>query len=106
MMHERVFYLKFNNWDLFKVSVDNQWNLCPVATEFDSKLTNKKWEPSPKNVLLSNNLSCIKYLENKLDGEVKAKKKIEISWNDRLKDYTLTSYWRTSSIDITWFVGI
>ncbi len=70
---ERVFYLKFGNWDLFRVKVDNDWNLCPVATKVNDK--------NPKETvqtLIKNNESCINYLKNKLPGVIKDK--CRIAW--------------------------
>ena len=89
---ERVFYLKFGNWDLFKVKVDNDWNLCPVATKINDK------NPKETVTLIKNNKSCINYLKNKLPSAI-ANNVCVIWWNDNLQDYTLTSYWRTLTIE-------
>ena len=59
----------------YKVTVDQNWNLCPVATNLSSKVS----------VEFENNDSCINYLYNKLPVELKGK--VDIS--RRGSDYVI-----------------
>lgn len=96
---EKEYIVKLNNNpdNFYKVKVDKEWNLCPLAEEISNKLVNKKWEAIKSQVLLSNNESCKKYLANKLPDEIKSN--CVIWWDSRLNDYTLTSYGRTLTIE-------
>jgi len=96
---EKEYIVKLNNNpdNFYKVKVDKEWNLCPLAEEISNKLVNKKWEAIKSQVLLSNNESCKKYLANKLPDEIKGN--CVIWWDSRLNDYTLTSYGRTLTIE-------
>lgn len=91
-------YMKLSNrpGELYKVKVDALWNLCPIATQIDLQLSNKNGDFMSTEVLISNNNSCKAYLHNKLPNEIKG---CGISWNDRVKDYTLKSYWRELTIE-------
>ena len=84
--------------DIYKVKVDQQWNLCPVATKFDNKLNFKDWSDAREQVLFANNASCMRYLYNKLPNEIK-KSDCKILWNSKFQDYTITSYWKTLTIE-------
>lgn len=96
---EKEYIVKLNNNpdNFYKVKVDKEWNLCPLAEEINNKLVNKKWEAIKSQVLLSNNESCKKYLANKLPDEIKGN--CVIWWDSRLNDYTLISYGRTLTIE-------
>ena len=96
---EKEYIVKLNNNpdNFYKVKVDKEWNLCPLAEEISNKLVNKKLEAIKSQVLLSNNESCKKYLANKLPDEIK--NNCVIWWDSRLNDYTLTSYGRTLTIE-------
>ena len=87
-------YLKLSNKpdDLYKIKVDEYWNLCPIATKIDLRLKNMSTE-----VLFSNNGSCIKYLENKIPEWLDPRPTIERSENS--KDYVLKSYWNSLTIE-------
>ena len=91
-------YMRLTNrpWEIFKVKVDSQWNLCPIATQIDLQLSNKKGDFMSTEVLIENNNSCKAYLKNKLPDEIKY---CDIWWNSGARDYMLKSYWRELTIE-------
>ena len=94
-----ICYMKLSNRpsELYKVKVDKDWNLCPVATKTDNKLKSKDWSSLEESVLFKNNPSCIDYLKNKLPDEIK--EDCKIWWVNSKNDYTLQSYGRTLTIE-------
>ena len=94
-----ICYMKLSNRpsELYKVKVDKDWNLCPVATKTDNKLKSKDWSLLEESVLFKNNPSCINYLKNKLPDEIK--EDCKIWWVNSKNDYTLQSYGRTLTIE-------
>jgi hypothetical protein len=63
--------LSSNPDDIYKVKVDQNGNLCPIATEISSKLNYKDGSDVEVKVLFTNNESCIRYLFNKVPDAVK-----------------------------------
>lgn len=92
-------YMKLRNGELYKVKVDTDWNLCPLAIQISNKLNFKEGSDAKIQVLLSNIPSCMKYLYNKLPSAIQNPNEITIWWSSTLNDYTLTSYWRTLTIE-------
>ncbi len=94
---EREYYLKLDKYPnkLYKIKVDSCGCICPIATEIFCNLKNRNWSPVERKVLLANNESCKQYLRNKLFNWINA----EIWWNEKLQDYTISSYWKTLTIE-------
>lgn len=83
------FLAKLDNSDnVYRMKVDSQWNLCPVMTEV--------WGNGEK-VLLKNNDSCKKYLQNKLSGRVT--NECVIWWNPNKEDYNIRSFGKGLTIE-------
>ena len=81
--------------EIFKVKMDKNWNLCPIATKLDTELRDNRWNIGKTEVLFSNNESCIRYLENKLPTGINCN-----IWRDNSKqDYTIESYWYRATIE-------
>lgn len=96
---EKEYYLKLSNKPkiLYKVQVDDQWNLCPLAIENNSRLVDKNKNSAEMKILFGNNDSCKAYLHNKLPDIVKSE--CRIWWNNKKQDYTLTSHLGTLTIE-------
>ena len=83
------FLAKLDNSDnVYRMKVDSQWNLCPVMTEV--------WGNGEK-ILLKNNESCKKYLQNKLNGRVN--NEFVIWWNPNKEDYNIRSFGKGLTIE-------
>ena len=72
---------------IYKIKVDQQWNICPIATEVDLTL---QW--LEVTTLLWHNRSCMQYLASLLPG-------VTIGRNENVQDYTITSYNKTLTIE-------
>lgn len=96
---EKEYYLKLSNKPeiLYKVKVDDQWNLCPLAIEINSRLVDKNRNSAEMKILFGNNDSCKAYLQNKMPEAIKSE--CTIWWNNDKQDYTLTSHSRTLTIE-------
>ena len=95
---DNEYYVKFpSNPDAtYRVKVAN-WELCPIATEISDKLNYKDWSDVETQVLLKNNESCVRYLENKLPDSIK--NDVTIRWNSESQDYVLDSFWWELTIE-------
>lgn len=97
---DREYYVRLssNPDDIYKVKVDQNGNLCPIATEISSKLNYKDGSDVEVKVLFTNNESCLRYLFNKVPDAVKWD--IEsIRWDAESQDYMLKSFGRELSIE-------
>lgn len=88
-------YMKLDNSGrIYKVKLDSGWYLCPIATEITVKANGTKEE---KWVFFTGNASCVKYLSNKLPGQIADN--CQIAWDRNTNDYILTSYGRSLTIE-------
>ena len=78
--------MKLGNNEVYKVKVDQHCNISPVVENFKSK----------KRLLLRNNQSCVRYLENKLPD---LDPKPTIKWDRKMDDYVILSYDKKLSIE-------
>lgn len=85
-------YVKLSNkpGKLYKVKVDSNKNISPIADEFDLGFSDDNGKLLEKKVMFANNGSCINYLKNKLPKEVKDSCNIE--WNRKVNRYIVRSY--------------
>ena len=75
---DREYLMQVNN-ETYKVKLDQNWNLKPLAVNYESNA----------KVLLKNNPSCIAYLQNKI-GNLPGNP--QIAWNSNMEDYVIRSY--------------
>ena len=98
-------FMKMKNApEVYKVKIDSNWNLCPVAEIYNVNDTS-----SNKRILLENNPSCINYLQAKLQAKIPQDLlwSIKIDWSENKHDYRIVSYgeWKTiepMTIDWLW----
>ena len=76
-------------WDsVYKVKVDQNWNLNPLAINYKSKA----------KILIKNNPSCIAYLQNKIPA-TSFSEQTRIAWNPSMQDYVIRSFGRGLTIE-------